>query len=522
MEPSFFHITNDAPSVREAVGPSRSGADDRRAVASDRRRDTPVRLALQRRAQSNLQRHLFRAARRFFVLVVADLASFYVMRALVRAVRDDAILGTWVSSEVQLLLPSGILNGWQYAAALFVGMLLLGNYGPGDQRRDAKRLFLACALATALPLWMTLWTRGLELVLLQYGVTTVLVWLVLVAERELLASVITRVRTRPRDVAPTLFVGPAEDCRTTAARPAFAPESEYRPIGFVDTHIPPAPEALGHIVDFARVLQETGAEAVVVCGYLPDARFHDVVDAALTAGCQVLSMPRAIDIAGVQPTLVWRRDQPLVELTTPRLRAGQLAIKRVVDIVGGTLGLVLLSPLLAAVAMIVRLDSPGPVLFRQQRVGRGGRLFKIIKFRTMSAGAEDHRDELLDQSIYPDRRLFKLVRDPRVTRLGKWLRRSSLDELPQLFNVLKGEMSLVGPRPPIPSEVELYEAHHYARFDVKPGITGPWQVAGRNQITDFEQVVALETHYIREWSLLGDVGILLKTVAVVLRMRGAL
>jgi exopolysaccharide biosynthesis polyprenyl glycosylphosphotransferase len=478
-----------------------------------------VRLALQRRAQSNL--HLFRAARRFLVLLVADLASFYVMRALVRAIRDGA-LGTWVSSEVQLLLPSGILNGWQYATALFVGMLLLGNYGPGDQRRDAKRLFLACALATALPLWMTLWTRGLELVLLQYGVTTVLVWLGLVGERELLASVITRVRTRPRDVSPTLFVGPAEDCRETAARPAFSPASDYRPIGFVDTHIPPACEALGHIVDFAGVLQETGAEAVVVCGYLPDTRFHDVVDVALTAGCQVLSMPRAIDIAGVQPQLVWRRDQPLVELTAPRLRAGQLAVKRVVDLVGATLGLILLSPLLAVVAIIVKLDSPGPALFRQQRVGRGGRLFHIIKFRTMAAGAEGHRDELLDQSIYPDRRLFKLVRDPRVTRLGGWLRKSSLDELPQLFNVLRGEMSLVGPRPPIPSEVELYEAHHYARFDVKPGITGPWQVAGRNQITDFETVVALETQYIREWSLLGDVGILLKTFAVVLRMRGAL
>src|SRR5205085_10132554 len=110
-------------------------------------------------------------------------------------------------------------------------------------------------------------------------------------------------------------------------------------------------------------------------------------------------------------------------------------------------------------------------------------------------------------SIYSDRRLFRTVRDPRVARLGAWLRRTSLDELPQLFNVLRGDMSLVGPRPPIPSEVELYEAHHYARFDVRPGITGPWQVSGRNQITDFEQIVALETEYIRTWSLLGDIGV---------------
>jgi exopolysaccharide biosynthesis polyprenyl glycosylphosphotransferase len=218
---------------------------------------------------------------------------------------------------------------------------------------------------------------------------------------------------------------------------------------------------------------------------------------------------------------VWRKEQPLVELTTPTLRGGQLIVKRFVDVVGGSIGLILATPILLIVAALVKIDSRGPVLFRQNRVGRGGRLFKIFKFRTMVAGAEEHRDELLERSIYPDRRLFKIVGDPRVTRLGNWLRRTSLDELPQLFNVLKGEMSLVGPRPPIPSEVDLYEAHHYARFDVKPGITGPWQVAGRNRITDFEKVVALETRYIRDWSLVGDIWILFRTARVVFTMRGA-
>jgi len=320
----------------------------------------------------------------------------------------------------------------------------------------------------------------------------------------------------------TLFVGPAEACRETSGSAAFAPDSEYRTIGYVDTHVPPAAAALGHIVDFAQVLHETRAEAVVVCGYLTDARFHDVVDAALTAGCKVLAVPRSIEIAGVEPKLVWRREQPLVELTTPTLRGGQLIVKRFVDVIGASIGLIVASPILLMVAGLVKIDSRGPVLFRQNRVGRGGRLFKIYKFRTMVAGAEEHRDELMAQSIYPDRRLFKIVRDPRITRLGAWLRRTSLDELPQLFNVLKGEMSLVGPRPPVPSEVDLYEAHHYARFDVKPGITGPWQVAGRNKITDFEQIVALETRYIRDWSLIGDVVVLLRTAVVVLRMQGAL
>jgi lipopolysaccharide/colanic/teichoic acid biosynthesis glycosyltransferase len=183
--------------------------------------------------------------------------------------------------------------------------------------------------------------------------------------------------------------------------------------------------------------------------------------------------------------------------------------------------MVLLSPLMAVLAVLVKLDSRGPVVFRQERVGQGGRLFMILKFRTMEEGAEGQRDGLLSHSIYRDPRLFKDPSDPRVTRLGRWLRRTSLDELPQLANVLRGEMSLVGPRPPLPSEVALYEGRHYARFDVKPGMTGPWQVTGRNEVTDFERVVVLESEYIHKWSLGLDLAILLRTVPVVLKMRGA-
>ncbi len=139
----------------------------------------------------------------------------------------------------------------------------------------------------------------------------------------------------------------------------------------------------------------------------------------------------------------------------------------------------------------------------------------------MTDGAEGRRDDLLTQSVYADARLFKVPNDPRMTKLGRWLRRTSLDELPQLVNVLRGQMSIVGPRPPLPSEVALYAAHHYGRFDVKPGITGPWQVSGRNRVTDFERVVTLETEYIRNWSLGSDLAILLQTIPAVLQMRGA-
>ncbi|TMI70654.1 MAG: sugar transferase, partial [Bacillati bacterium ANGP1] len=252
-----------------------------------------------------------------------------------------------------------------------------------------------------------------------------------------------------------------------------------------------------------------------------DKQFRDVVDAALAGGCQVLAVPRAADVAGVHPTTVWRRGQPLVQLTAPSLRGPQLIAKRALDLIGAAIGVVVLSPVLAVLALLIKLDSRGPVFFTQARVGRGGRVFRIIKLRTMVDGAEAKREELLSQSVYGDARLFKMPSDPRMTRLGRWLRQTSLDELPQLVNVLRGNMSLVGPRPPLPSEVALYEAHHYARFDVKPGITGPWQVAGRNQITDFERVVALETEYIRNWSLASDLAILLRTTPAVLRMEGA-
>ena len=245
------------------------------------------------------------------------------------------------------------------------------------------------------------------------------------------------------------------------------------------------------------------------------------MDAALAGGCQVLAVPRAADVAGVHPTTVWRRGQPLVQLTAPSLRGPQLIAKRALDLIGAAIGVVVLSPVLAVLALLIKLDSRGPVFFTQARVGRGGRVFRIIKLRTMVDGAEAKREELLSQSVYGDARLFKMPSDPRMTRLGRWLRQTSLDELPQLVNVLRGNMSLVGPRPPLPSEVALYEAHHYARFDVKPGITGPWQVAGRNQITDFERVVALETEYIRNWSLASDLAILLRTTPAVLRMEGA-
>jgi len=212
-----------------------------------------VRMRLQRRAPVNFRDHFVRAAVRFSVLLVADMASFGLMRELVRAVRDYALVGGTLAGRLEAMLPPGILNGWQYAAALFMGLLVMGNYGRGDQRRNPRRLFLAAALATALPLWMTIWTRGLEPVLVQYGIVTVLVWIGLVFERRTINRIVTWVRPAERDRMDVLFVGPGADCVDSMRTPAFSAGTDYRPIGFIDTQAPPTPGALGRMSDLPTV-----------------------------------------------------------------------------------------------------------------------------------------------------------------------------------------------------------------------------------------------------------------------------
>lgn len=481
----------------------------------------PVRLGLQQRAPRNLRRHLQRAVVRLLVLLAADLAAFAALRGLVRGVRDFALLGDWIAQPLRIVMPAGILNGWQFAAALVTGLVVTGNYRSGDNRRDPGRLFIGCALATALPLWMAIWTRGVDVVAVQYTLTLALTWLTLTGERLLVDRLVTRFRRAGRHALHALFVGRARECRAVASSPAFRTGREFQGVGYVDVERPTGTGALGHIEDFPVLLAASGAEVVVICGSVRRPELAALVDAALVSGCEVFAVPPEASLPGVEPAVEWREGTAVVRLTAPSLRGQQLVLKRVMDLVGAAAGLLVLSPLFAAVAALVKLDSPGPVFFRQERVGIGGRRFSIVKFRTMRVGAEGELAQLRAQSIYTDARLFKVRQDPRVTRVGQWLRRTSLDELPQLFNVLRGEMSLVGPRPPVPPEVELYDEHHYARFDVKPGMTGPWQVNGRNDIDNFEQVVTLETKYIREWSLLTDLVILLKTIRTVFGMRGA-
>jgi len=193
----------------------------------------------------------------------------------------------------------------------------------------------------------------------------------------------------------------------------------------------------------------------------------------------------------------------------------QFFIKRFIEVNGTLLGLVLLSPLLITIAAAIKLNSRGPVFFKQKRIGKHGKEFFMYKFRSMETDAEAKLEELKKYNE-SNELMFKMFDDPRITKVGKFLRKYSLDELPQLFNVLKGDMSLVGFRPPLPSEVEEYKDLYYARFAMLPGLTGPWQVSGRSTIKSFNKVIKLEYEYIKNWSLFQDIKILFKTIPVVL------
>ena len=212
----------------------------------------------------------------------------------------------------------------------------------------------------------------------------------------------------------------------------------------------------------------------------------------------------------------------------------QTVLKRLFDIIGGAFGCIFTAILFIFLAPVIYISSPGPVIFSQWRIGKNGKKFKIYKFRTMYMDAEERKKELMNSNRVKDGMMFKLEFDPRIIGnkvlpdgtfkygIGSKIRALSLDEFPQFFNVLKGDMSLVGTRPPTMDEWEKYELHHRARLAIKPGITGMWQVSGRSNITDFEEVVRLDTKYISEWNLGLDLKILFKTVAVVFKKEGSM
>ena len=419
-------------------------------------------------------------------------------------------------------------------AALLTVLLLItyraaGLYDPRRSRSwfdEMRAIVNGTAIGIVALVFVVFVVRPLVYSRLIFFYAAILITLFLGLSRLLKAFVLARLRRRGLAVDRVLIVGAGEVGRTVMRNLVAQPELGYQVVGFVDDN----PEkgrtdigrfrALGSVDNLPRVLeQEHIDEVIIALPWQAHRKIIRLVSECQRADVRVRIIPDLFQMSLSRVDVDDINGIPLIGVKEVSLAGLNLAIKRAMDVAIAGLGLILALPLMLLIALAIRLDSPGPVLFRQQRVGKGGQLFTMYKFRSMVEGADAIREELsLLRGV--DARRFKLRDDPRVTRLGRFLRRTSLDELPQLYNVLRGEMSLVGPRPALPEEYARYQEWHKKRLEVLPGITGLWQISGRSEIP-FDEMVLLDIYYAENWSPGLDLRILLQTIPKVLFGEGA-
>ncbi len=350
-----------------------------------------------------------------------------------------------------------------------------------------------------------------------YLVFAIVSLVVIAAEKLLLKEVFATIRRNDRNTTPVIVFGRGRLASHVAMQVQSHPEWGLRIIKKVDLSVTP--------VEFEEILKSRYVEEVFFCvprtftkaGFRVDPYLHICEEMGRPARV-FLNLPNATTFAR------WEyhsfMDLPTIISHTAELDPDQLIFKRAFDILGGIVGFFFFIVLYPILASLIKLTSPGPVFFKQIRVGKNGKRFVIYKFRTMYIDAEKRKRELMEKNELSGA-VFKMKDDPRVTPLGRLLRKLSLDELPQFINVIKGEMSLVGTRPPTPDEVSHYEKWHHRRISIKPGITGLWQVSGRNKISDFDEIVRLDLKYIDSWSIPFDFKIIFRTVYVLLFERGS-
>jgi len=349
---------------------------------------------------------------------------------------------------------------------------------------------------------------------------------ILSLERLLLHLAQAKLRKRGYGIRRTVIVGAGEVGRSVMRSIVARPELGYRVIGFVDDNPDKGHtdigrfRALGALENLPHIVRQEAVDEVIVTlpwmyhrkilSIVRQCERHDV-RARIVPDLFQLSLSRVAleDLGGV----------PLLSLRGPHVGGWMWWVKRAIDFAITLVGLVVLLPLTLLIAVAIKLDSPGPVIFSQTRVGKGGRLFICYKFRTMRVGAEKEKKKLIDLNEAQGP-LFKIRNDPRQTRLGRVLRRTSLDEIPQFYNILKGDMSLIGPRPSLPEEVNEYMEWHKKRLETWPGLTGLWQVRGRSNLT-FDEMCLLDIYYIENWSLALDTKIFLQTLPTVILGSGA-
>jgi len=453
-------------------------------------------------------------------LIMASVVLAYFVRYRLEWFRDISYY-----HDVSAYLPFGPV----FAALILLDFRVSRVYREWRGRTwldHVYRIINAVAKSVVVILAATFVVQPLQYSRLLLVEAAVIIMVVLSLSRTVHSWALGRLHSRGIGAVRVIIVGGGEIGRTVMRAIVGRPQLGYQIVGFVDDH----PEigttdigrfrALGPVENLAWLLDQQPVDEVIIT--LPWSAHRKIM--RIVRDCEERQLSARIvpdlfqmslshvdvdDLAGV----------PLISVRAIGLGRTALIVKRAMDIAGATLALVLGAPVLALLAVAIRLDSPGRVIFSQTRVGQNGSRFRMLKFRSMRMGSEDELESLrgLNESDGPT---FKIRDDPRVTRVGRILRRHSLDELPQFWNVLRGEMSLVGPRPPLPDEVARYQDWHVRRLEVRPGLTGLWQVSGRSLLS-FDEQVLLDIHYVENWSIWLDLQILLRTVPQVLLADGA-
>ena len=409
---------------------------------------------------------------------------------------------------------------------------------------DGMRIFKATAIGSLLIVAAAfLYRGGFEFRAFSYARSVfvadfVFVLLSVGLIRLFIRSVQTFVRSRQINLIPTLVVGRGHEASLFIREMRERPALGYRVIGVVDTQaganqtesyegVP----VVGTLEGLPETIRDSGANEVIIADSQVngDALFEVMMRCGRRRGVEFRIAPSLFNCLPRKTEIEQIGVLPMIRLFREPLSSSARILKRTSDLIISALAVALLLPLWLLIALLIKLDSRGPVFYTQERVGMDGRLFLLYKFRTMHADADPelHREYQrafiagrAEANLGDDQKpTYKLLADPRITRIGKFLRRTSIDEVPQLLNVLLGDMSVVGPRPPIPYEVEAYELWHRKRLDMKPGLTGLWQVSGRNRLP-FEEMVRLDLFYIENWSLLLDLKIILRTGFVILGREG--
>lgn len=467
-----------------------------------------------------LRSHAIRMRILDLLCIVLAVSGAYTLRF---GSNDDAALRGQITEFSYVTVSLLLIIAW-WSALEYTGSRDTKFIGTGIEeyrRVTATSLWLFGAVAVFSYVFQLQTARGYVAVALPLGV------LFLVTSRWVQRKALQKTRKEGLNLHRVLLIGASSSVDHLNSKLEQHIISGYKPVAAVLTDSGairgelPALHGLPTVELVLDAIDRSGADTVAISsGAELDPTFLRHLGWALSAReVGMIMAPALTDVSGPRIHMQPVAGLPLIHVTTPKLEGVKAFAKRIFDIAVASCILLVLAIPMAIVALLVRLDSPGPALFFQERVGKRGKPFKMIKFRSMRTDAEAQLINLQDQSE-GNGVLFKMKKDPRVTRMGSWIRRFSIDELPQLFNVLNGTMSLVGPRPPLPREVALYDNFAHRRLLVKPGITGLWQVSGRSDLS-WDESIRLDLYYVENWSLAQDLLILFRTAKAVFGKDGA-